>query len=71
MTPVMCTSRMVLISRVLLVSPEGNIKRKLIETPKATHWIGFIEALRLVVHIHSVEEKSSGLSNQIQKSLMD
>ena len=37
--------------RVILVSPEGSIKRKLIDTASSVHWVDFIEAHRLVVQL--------------------
>ena len=40
-------------NRVLLVSPQGNIRRKLIDSPNKTVWIGFTEANRLVMNVKS------------------
>ena len=44
-------------NRVFLVSPEGKIKQRVIDTPNATFWIGFTEANRLVINVQSDKQK--------------
>ena len=56
-------------SRVLLVSPEDNIKRKLIDTPKSTGLIYFIETQRLVLNVTSNKEMIEVYQVNISNSL--